>query len=220
MPPRLPSRLAVSPIDSINSFYRNAYRPTQCANAFSTTPRHQLPLPQRKTPGNPQAKKGVKSLHLKKSARSAPSNPPAPGERKAFKNRIVLCNTNAREVSGLMELSAENLLDDHIRGKVMAIPKHVTDALLALGAFKRGQGWANFRTPACLVTEDLYNLSQIMEDITKQAKAGNNDPETSVRRVLSGAAKTGKSAFILQALTMALLKNWVVINIPESECSI
>ncbi|KAI4730045.1 hypothetical protein E4T49_02033 [Aureobasidium sp. EXF-10728] len=135
--------------------------------------------------------------------------PPAEGERKAMRKRVVLSNTNAVEVQGLDNLSAANVYDAGIEGQVMGLSNEVIDALRAIEAFKPTQGWSLFRRPATLVRNETAELARLMKD----AEAN----KTSVRRVICGERGSGKSVLALQAKAMALLKGWIVVHIPEAK---
>ena len=131
------------------------------------------------------------------------------GERKALRKRIVLSNTNALEVQGLNDITVESMTDDGLRGQVLGIPGPVVDQLRVVEAFKVAQGWPLFRRPAMLMRKDTLEMAKEMEDIS----AGTRDK--AIRRVLVGERGSGKTVTLLQAMTMAFLKGWVVINIPE-----
>lgn len=65
-------------------------------------------MPAKKKTGVAVAHKGQKTLRIKKKAPvKDKGKPPAPGERKAMRKRIVLSNTNALEVEGLRDLDVE-----------------------------------------------------------------------------------------------------------------
>jgi small subunit ribosomal protein S29 len=66
-----------------------------------------------------------------------------------------------------------------------------------------------------LVTEDSWNLGKIMEDLGSNSHGNGDSSSNSIRRVISGQRKSGKSVLLLQAMAMAILRKWVVINIPE-----
>ena len=146
-------------------------------------------------------KKGGKTLKLTRSVRAKEARPPAPGERKAIRKRIVLSNTNALEVPGLQELSKENSTDEAIRSKVMALPDELVDSLRAVEAFKVNQGWSFFRKPATL--------------IRLERKGAQDQRGRTIRRIIYGERAAGKSVLLLQAMSMAFLKGWIVISIPE-----
>lgn len=167
-------------------------------------------------------KKGGKTLKLSRSIRAKDTRPPAPGERKAIRKRIVLSNTNALAVPGLEELSRENSTDDGIRSMVMALPDELVDSLRAVEAFKVNQGWSFFRKPATLIRQEAFEMSRLMDEIA--GKTPDKRPEGSgaddqrgrtIRRIICGERAAGKSVLLLQAMSMAFLKGWVVINIPE-----
>jgi small subunit ribosomal protein S29 len=209
MPKRLVLRHAPSPIDISLLLRRNP------SNPFSTTCIRSAGG-QRTAQG---PRKGVKSLVISRKAPAVIQNPPHPGERKAFKNRIILSNTNAVEAPGLHTLSAENIANESTLGKVMAIPGPVVDSLRVLGAFKRSQGWSNYRRPACLMTAKSWELGRKIADITRN-NLENEHPASSMRRVIHGPRKSGKSVLVLQAMTMAILNQWVVFNIPQCKSSL
>jgi len=56
---------------------------------------------------------------IKKKKRDRP-RPPAPGERKAARTRIVLSNTNAMDVQGLQELTKDNMMSTEHIGEMLA----------------------------------------------------------------------------------------------------
>ena len=133
---------------------------------------------------------------------------PAAGERKAMRKRIVLSNTNALEVPGLRDLEASAIGDAEFENQVMGIPGPVVDQLRAVEAFKTNQGWGLFRRPAALMRRDAIELSKAISSI--QA-----DNKTTLRRVITGERASGKSTLLLQAMSMAFMKEWVVVNFPD-----
>jgi small subunit ribosomal protein S29 len=161
-------------------------------------------------------KKGLKSLNTKKG-RKAPTGDagkrPAQGERKALRKRIVLSNDNALEVASLQDLAADNVLSEQNEGSVMGLPQEkVLDALRAVEAFKTSQGWSLFRRPAVLMRKEAIQLARLFKEV--EASASGQQKKT-IRRILSGERKSGKSTLLLQGLTMAFLRDWFVINLPE-----
>lgn len=133
---------------------------------------------------------------------------PAVGERKALRKRIVVSNTNALEVHGMQDITATSIVDESLRGQVLGIPGSVVDQLRAVEAFKVPQSWALFRRPAMLIRRETVDFGKEMEQIEQHKTK-------SIRRVLVGDRGSGKSLMLLQAMTMAFLKKWVVINIPN-----
>jgi small subunit ribosomal protein S29 len=155
-------------------------------------------------------KKGRKTLRIKKDAPPHDSTIGTPEERKAFKTRIVLSNTNANDVPGLQDITTDNMFLTDSVGKVFKIPGAVVDSLRTIGAFKRGQGWNNYKKPSFLMTQEAWDIGQ---SIKQSSESGGN--ANSLRKVLVGERKSGKSVLLLQTMSMAFIKGWVVINIPE-----
>ncbi|QDS72906.1 hypothetical protein FKW77_007814 [Venturia effusa] len=177
------------------------------SHPFSSTAPRTLPAPaKKKTSQSGPPQKGVTVLRIKKKGvQQSTAKPPAPGERRALRNRIVLSNTNALEVPGLQELGIGALASETSIGAVMALPGNLLDNLRAVEAFKPGQGWSFFRRPACLVRKENVELCQIIES---------NEGKTT-RKIICGEKGVGKSVFLLQTMTMAFMKGWIVLNIPE-----
>ena len=156
--------------------------------------------------------RGVKQTFTKKKKKhvvGAQGKRPAIGERKAQRKRVVLSNTNALEVKEIQDLQPDMIVDDRIRGSVVGIPGEIVDRLRAVEAFKPAQGWSLFRRPAMLTRRETIDLGREIESISK---GGVND---TIRRVYVGERSSGKTVMLLQAMAMAMLKGWVVINIPD-----
>ena len=111
----------------------------------------------------------------------------------------------------MRDISAETIHDEGLQGQVLGIPGTVVDQLRAVDAFKVTQGWPLFRRPAMLIRQETLDLGKDMEEIDKR------DTKKAIRRVLIGDRGSGKTLMLLQAMTMAFLKGWIVINIPEGE---
>ncbi len=161
--------------------------------------------------------KGSKKTFVKKRKKPQAvdrARKPAFGERKALRKRIVLSNTNALEVEGLKDISAQLITDESLRGQVLGIPGPVVDQLRAVEAFKVAQGWPLFRRPAMLMRKDTLDMAKEIEDISLGIR------DKTIRRVFVGERGSGKTVMLLQAMTMAFLKGWVVINIPEGTLSL
>ncbi|KAF1996099.1 hypothetical protein P154DRAFT_444116 [Amniculicola lignicola CBS 123094] len=158
-------------------------------------------------------KRGARTLNIKKNKKDAAvAKKPAPGERKAARKRIVLSNNNALEVETLTDMDKSTALANKHEGQVKGIPDAVVDALRAVEAFKRSQGWSMFRRPATLIRKETTQLAELMS----QAEGGEEGKPKTVRRILTGERLNGKSTLLLQGLTMAFLRQWVVINIPDA----
>jgi small subunit ribosomal protein S29 len=148
-----------------------------------------------------------KRLVLGKKKRPDPGKPVGPGERKAFRKRIILRNDNALEVPGLAQLNAETLVDPATTGSIVGIPEHLIDQLRTVEAFKPTQNWSLFRDPHILVRNETVDfLKPLVQKVQNK--------ET-VRAVITGERGSGKSILGLQALSTGFLNKWVVINIPE-----
>ncbi|KAF5027660.1 hypothetical protein F66182_221 [Fusarium sp. NRRL 66182] len=145
----------------------------------------------------------------KKRANAAPVRKPQPGERKAFRKRIQLSNNSALPVQGLASLESKNMALDESAGKMFAVPDQVVDQLRALEAFKTTQTWNLFRRPHVLLREETVQLMKKLEASAEEKKA--------LKCILTGSKLSGKSMAMLQAMTYALLNNWVVFHIPEGQ---
>jgi small subunit ribosomal protein S29 len=137
---------------------------------------------------------------------------PAVGERKTLRKRLVLSNTNALEVQGMRDLTLENMGDDAQIGQVLGLDGKLLDQLRELKTFKSTQNWKMFRKPGTLMRRESIELGRTVMDV--MAGRAEQKPRT-VRRIITGDRGTGKSLMLLQAMSMAFLNNWVVINIPE-----
>ena len=138
--------------------------------------------------------------------------PPASGERKALRKRVITTNVNALEVQGLEDFSPENVSSlENKLGQVLGISDSVADSLRAAEAFKPTQGWRMFRRPATLVRRETVEIARLLD----KAQGGATE-----RKVITGSRASGKSVLLLQAMAMAQLKNWIVIHVPEGKLSI
>ena len=187
-------------------------------SAFSTSSSLLANAPKKKgVVAKPATRRG-RTLVLAKRTRQQTARPPAPGERKALRKRIVLSNTNALEVQGLQDLTGDKLVRhtpgsvalDGYRGQVLGFDNETVDALRALEAFKPTQGWSLFKRPASLVRAETAQLANEM------ASAGSESKEVT-RKVVFGGRGSGKSVYLLQAQAMAFLKGWAVMHFPEAQ---
>ena len=181
---------------------------------FTTSPSLSI-LPPKRKPGvqkvdkNAKGSKNTFTRKRKKPQNATRARRPEIGERRALRKRIVLSNINALEIQGLKDITAQSLTDESLRGQVLGIPGPVVDQLRAVEAFKVAQGWPLFRRPAMLMRKDTFDMATEIENIS----LGTQD--RTIRRVFVGERGSGKTVMLLQAMTMAFLKGWVVINIPE-----
>ncbi|KAL8699849.1 MAG: hypothetical protein Q9224_001238 [Gallowayella concinna] len=180
---------------------------------FSTSPSFQYnPPPKRSTGVKVVPRKGTKALVIGKTKRQ-PVNfarRPAPGERKALRKRIVLSNVNALEVTGMQDINAENSYDRRVEGHVLGLPGPIVDQLRAVEAFKTTQGWGLFWRPGTVMRRETIDLGKTIAEMSEQ-----EGPRKTIKRVLVGEKGSGKSIMLLQAMTLAFLKGWTVINLPE-----
>jgi small subunit ribosomal protein S29 len=181
---------------------------TNATAAFSTTATlEKAGVASKKGSGAAAAQKGRKTLRLggSKKKGEAPRKAPTPGERKALRKRIVLSNTNAFEVPGIKDWSSETIASESSFGSIVGLPGPVIDQLRAIEAFKATQGWGFFARPTTLVRAETLDLARHIQ------KPDNK----TLRRLVVGARGTGKSILALQAQTMAFLKGWIVVHVPE-----
>lgn len=184
--------------------------------ATSTSLQREQPKKAQRNVGKAAPKRGVKStfqMKRKKRVLEPKSKRPQPGERKALRKRVVLSNVNALKIEGMEDITAESIVNMHqqqgLRSKVLGLASQTIDQLRAVNAFKPTQAWGLFRRPAMLIREETLQYAKLFEDLSQ-----NNVQET-VRRVIVGERGSGKTMMLLQAMTMAFLKDWVVINIPD-----
>lgn len=202
------------PLRSFNASNFPSKRPSLVLSFSTSTTRQALSkqaaqaMAKKAKERNPQKKKGagaVKTLKIKKKAFVKTGRPPAPGERKAVRKRIVLSNSNALEVSTMTDLTAE--LDATQVGTVIGLPGPLVDQLRAAEAFKTTQGWGLFRRPAMLIRAESVEIAKMIQGAQEAKK-------TSVT-IIDGERGAGKSMMLLQAMAMAFLRGWIVLSIPE-----
>lgn len=169
-------------------------------------------IPFRKPLGGKKAppKRGSKNFRLKKKAGTQEKGKrPLPGERKKMRKRIVLSNSNALEIEGMPDITAERMVDAELQGRVIGIPSPLIERLLAVDAFKPTQRWRLFRRPGTLIRKETVQYGELFEKMSKDGE------KQSLRRIFIGERGSGKTVMLLQAMTMAFLKDWVVINFPD-----
>ncbi|KIV78307.1 hypothetical protein PV11_10036 [Exophiala sideris] len=150
------------------------------------------------------------SSRLKKKTRERPKLPPV-GERRAQRRRIVLSNTNALEVDGMENWSKENLIDSELTGKMMGLNGDLLDQLRDAKAFQRTQNWSLFRRPATLIRNETIAIGQDLEQVN-QAHEGKT-----IKHLVVGEKASGKSILVLQAMCMAYMNDWIVLNVPDAQ---
>ncbi|OJJ42932.1 hypothetical protein ASPZODRAFT_75289 [Penicilliopsis zonata CBS 506.65] len=157
----------------------------------------------------PRYREGSSARMKKKKKPVERARPPAVGERKALRKRIVLSNPNALEVQDMQDLSAETMVDARLRGSVVGLPVPMLDQLRAVQAFKPKQGWSIFRRPGTLMRKETLEMARLFEKIGGDGQV--------YKKILTGERGSGKSVHLLQAMAMAFTKKWVVITVPEPQ---
>jgi len=152
-----------------------------------------------------------RSARIKKKSKERPRPPPV-GERKTQRKRIVLSNTNALEVQGLQKLGTGNMADAEQIGKVLVLDGPLLDQLRDAKAFKTTQNWNMFRTPSTLVRTETVEVGNDIRDVNESMKS---EGAQTMHKLITGEKASGKSIHLLQAMSMAYLSKWVVINIPD-----
>lgn len=150
---------------------------------------------------------GKRMVLAKKRKSRVAGKPIAPGERKAFRKRIVLSNNNALDVPGFPELTTELMTNPDSVGKIASLPGELVDQLRTVEAFKPTQNWGLFRSPHMLIRKETVELTKKLVDDIQDKKT--------VRMVVDGKRSSGKSMLGLQAMAAGLMNKWVVINLPE-----
>lgn len=99
---------------------------------------------------------------------------------------------------------------DHV-GTVFETPANVVAQLYSLDVLERQSGYQYFSQIATVLRHPSVELAELLEQ----------DGSSRDRRILlDGAPGSGKSIAMLQAITFALQKKWVVISIPRAEALI
>ncbi len=204
------------PLRSFNSSKLPSSRPSLVLSFSTSTTREALTkqtaqaiAKKAKARGSKAAasQKTAKTLKIKKKAFVKTGRPPAPGERKAIRKRIVLSNPNALEAPNMVDMTAE--LDAAQVGTVARLPGPLVDQLRAVEAFKTTQGWGLFRRPAMLIREESVEIAKMIQEAQQSKK-------TSIT-ILDGERGAGKSMMLLQTMATAFLKGWIVLSIPEGK---
>ncbi|KAL2154456.1 hypothetical protein VTH82DRAFT_3132 [Thermothelomyces myriococcoides] len=201
------ARSSIAPLTPITAPIAGS-RPA--AAAFSTTPANAA-TNQAPSPNAPKrAGKKLQLSKFKKRDRIAEKGkPPLPGERKAYRKRIILSNDNAIPVPWLTDLGPADLTSSENVAKVMALPGELQDQLRTSEAFKTTQCWGMFRKPAVLVRKETVDLTNRMQEAAANRQV--------LRLVVTGDKVAGKSLMLLQAMSHAFLNDWIVLHFPEAQ---
>jgi small subunit ribosomal protein S29 len=154
-----------------------------------------------------QKKGGKINLDRFKKEQKRPTKQPLPGERKAYRKRIVLTNDNALTVEGATDLTSASMVNQDNVGTMLRLPDKLVDQLRAAEAFKTTQCWNLFRWPHVLLRQSGLDVAKKMQ----------KDLQTkhTTRLVLMGDKSVGKSMLLLQTIANAYSNDWIVVNIPE-----
>ena len=166
----------------------------------------------------PTSRQG-RTLHLKKNVRVSNAKPPAPGERKAVRKRIVLSNTNALEVPGLQDLTADKL--ERHDGKTV-----VLDGYRGTGA--GGRQSHSGRSESAGGVQAYSRMELVSETCELGERRDGEDGDRPSRMPLVKAGRRSERSYsvrqvavracsLLQAQAMAYLKGWVVVHFPEAQ---
>lgn len=181
------------------------------AAPFSTTSARDYSIAKKSVSREPvapyRAGKKLKIGKFKKNRVVERGKAPLPGERKAYRKKIVLTNDSALPVKWVQEMGPNHLQDLNSVGKVVSLPDAVQDQLRISEAFQPSQSWKMFRKPSTLVREETVQMVNKMEKAVGSKKTA--------RLVLTGDKLTGKSLLLLQAQAHAYLNGWIVIHIPD-----
>lgn len=110
----------------------------------------------------------------------------------------------------MQDVNEDNMYDGRLRGHVLGLSGPIVDQLRAAEAFKSSQGWGMFHRPGTLVRTETLDMAKLIANMSS-----GEGPKKSVRTILVGEKGSGKSMMVLQAMTMAFLKGWTVVNLPE-----
>ncbi|KAL2885508.1 mitochondrial ribosomal protein [Ceratocystis lukuohia] len=180
-----------------------ALSPISASAPFSTSSVAQAAAPSGRRPVKAPIKKNFGKNRVVQTVKK-----PEPGERKAFRKRIVLSNNNALEVKDKAVLSPEALLDQASANSIISIPGDLIDRLRSLEAFKPTQAWGLFRSPHVLLRKEAQDVLIKMQQAAQE--------KTKMRTLITGDKITGKSILVLEAMAYGLTNKWVVIHIPEA----
>ncbi|KAE8152575.1 mitochondrial ribosomal death-associated protein 3-domain-containing protein [Aspergillus avenaceus] len=179
----------------------------------TSTARYAMPTKKSKSMEGPAKYRQAKSAKMKKKKPVDKVRPPPVGERKALRKRIVLSNPNALEVEGMQDISAETMVDARLRGSVLGLPVPMLTQLRAVEAFKPTQGWSIFRRPGTVVRRETLELGRLIDGISGDGQ----DKGKAVKKIVTGVRGSGKTVHLLQAMSMAFTKQWVVVTVPEPQ---
>lgn len=125
-----------------------------------------------------------------------------------------MSNTNAYEIKGMQNLSPSNMADERYVGQMLGLEGNLLDQLRNAKAFKKAQNWNLFRRPATLMRRETVEMGRNFDAVNASVEKGDANKPV-LRQVIAGERVSGKSILLLQALSMAYMNKWIVINVPE-----
>jgi small subunit ribosomal protein S29 len=154
------------------------------------------------------------------AAASNKGKPPAPGERKAQRKRILTESKNVLSVPGLPTFDlavttssskALTLSQDGLSGtaQVVELQDETVNRLKAIGGFQPQQSWRYLARPAVLLSKDA---KEVLSQLQRAGKS-----RSTYREIIVGPRASGKSGLLLQAMSGAWNLGWTVIHIPDSK---
>jgi small subunit ribosomal protein S29 len=182
--------------------------------SFHSTPFQSDVVKKKSGPIQPKKFRESTSAKIKKKARRERPKPPAVGERKALRKRIVLSNTNALEIREMEDLTLENMSDEGRVGQVLGLDGALLDQLREAKAFKPTQNWNMFRRPATLIRKETVSMGRSIQEVNDSLR-GEGLGALTLKQLIAGERSTGKSLLLLQAMSMAYMNKWIVLNVPE-----
>ncbi|PWW75282.1 hypothetical protein C7212DRAFT_358157 [Tuber magnatum] len=200
-------------------------KPRLCLHNFTTTPPFSAkPLKPKGPPTSSKMNPGKQRMqsnkvHVKKKPILVQKPAYEVGQRKELRKRIVLSNTNAIPVV-LPTMTADLIGNEDAAGAMFALPSGegdtIVDRLRALEAFQTKQHWPFFYRPCTLFRRETVEVGRLLERVVKWEAAG-EDGRVNERAILHGYYGCGRSILLLQAMTWALQKEWIVIAIPNAQ---
>ncbi|CUS14630.1 unnamed protein product [Tuber aestivum] len=194
-------------------------------HSFTTTsPLSAKPLKPKGSPPSSKMNPGKQRMqsskvHVKKKPIMVQKPAYEVGQRKELRKRIVLSNTNAIPVV-LPTMTADLIGNEDAAGAMFALPSReadtIVDRLRALEAFQTKQHWPFFYRPCTLFRKETVEVGRLLERVMRREGAG-EDGRVNERAILHGYYGCGRSMLLLQAMTWALQKEWVVIAIPNAQ---
>ena len=111
-------------------------------------------------------------------------------------------------------MTPENMADQGRIGQVLGLEGALLDQLRDAKAFKPTQNWNMFRRPATLIRKETVSIGQNIQEVNDSLQ-GEELAALTLQRLIAGERSTGKSLLLLQAMSMAYMNNWIVLNVPE-----